>query len=269
VLLFVDIDGVLRPLPRRGKTAWRTHKPLQPFPFAGDFMEALGPCLPGVDIVLTSDQARGRSLAELRLALPDLLAERVTGSIWEHVAPKPLTRLGQMSFWLRRTYLRRPPTWLALESDLSQWPARYLNRVIPCYAPMSSPETRTALTQALARYYWMERWWGEGASPAAEDLRRAHAVMHHWQVRPEFRSRVLGSTREEFEERLELLLTIFAGPNPRPSLNGYSGQWLNFEAPELDCRRPIDVMSEDGVPGIRQVLNYVWKHAAPESAPEF
>ena len=261
MLLFLDFDGVLQPLGVPvGPGRVRSYSGPS-LPYATVLTEILDRYLPSLDVVVSSTWARTRSTEAVKGLLPPALAERVIGTLWEHPPPRPLSRYRHIQYWLKRVYVTRPPSWLALDDDARGWPEKERSRLIHCAAPIDDPLTQQALLATLGRFYWSDLGWGSGPAPQAPDLRRAHKVMVTWQIPKDVRPVLLGSTREEFELRLDLLLTVFAVPHwPSQRELGWPGQWLHLPCKELDGERPLQVMLMHGPEGIRRVRDLVWSH---------
>lgn len=260
MLLFLDFEGVLI---HRTAGATGSRKALlsreQLLGPASALVDTLGEYLDYVDVVVSSPCVQGRSLEEVKGLLPPSLARRVIGSIWARPPPRPLSRYGHLRYWLHRNYVLRPPSWLALVSSACDWPEPGAGRLVYCTAPITTEGTQRALRAALARYDWSELWWGEGEAPPLVDRDRARSLMSVWSVPRKDWPGLLGTNREVFTDRLDLLLTIYAGAAPRVETSEWYPHWVHLPKRELDLRRPLEVMMTEGLTGIHRVLELVWQ----------
>lgn len=264
LLLFLDFDGVLHPTEEPPGETPPCSTAAERSQGASVLLDTLGNRLAHIDIILSSGPTGERGTHEIRRLLPSALGNRISGTIWEQPPPCALNRYEHIEYWLARTHLPWPPSWLALDRSDHGWPEAKRGHLVHCSSPISDPLIRQSLQNALARYSWPDLWWGAGAPPPVADRRRACAVMAAWSVPRHQWPVIFGTHRECFEQRLDLVLTIYAGARRRIA-DGWFSHWVHLPARELDGRRPIDVMTENGVDGLERVLAWVWDATGMES----
>jgi hypothetical protein len=221
-------------------------------------VDSFGDCLPHIDFVVGAPSATGCTANELRAQLPTAIAARLVGSIWDRPPPRPLGAFELIQYWLARAYVRMPAAWLAIGHELQGWPAQERRRLIALSDPIDPRHFRAAVQEVLSRYEWSELWWGSGAAPSIADRRRLQSLMCIWSVPTRHWPVLMGNTRAEFRERLDLLLTIHAGVSLRSATEHWWPHWVQLPQAELDMRRPLKVMMDEGVDGIRRVCDLVW-----------
>lgn len=259
MLLFLDFDGVLQPLGTPTGPGRARAYVGPPLPYASLLAKLLAAYLPSLSLIISSTWARNRTVEAIRDLLPSALSARVIGTLWQVPPPRPLARYEHIRFWLKREYVTWAPGWLALDDDDRGWPDDARRHLIHCTSPIDDPAIQDALRTRLRGYTWPERWWGDAPGPSTHDLRRAWQLMLIWQIRDDARQSLLGTTRDAFQERLSLLLTIFAAPRwPTRTKLGWPGQWLYLPCSALGGERPLDVMQRRGVEGIREIHDLVW-----------
>lgn len=124
--------------------------------------------------------------------------------------------------------------------------------------PVDPQQLQAQVQEALSRYEWSELWWGRGAALSLADRRRLQSLMCAWSVPRRHWPALMGDTRAVFEERLDLMLTINAGARLRSATEHWWPHWVQLPKVELGMRRPLQVMMDDGVEGIRRVCDLVW-----------
>ena len=172
--------------------------------------------------------------------------------------PRPLGPCEHEHYWLARTYVARTPSWLALVDDVAPWPEDARRHLVEVAGPLDGPPPRRALVEAIERYDWSELWWGEDPAPALADRRRLASLMCAWSVPRTAWSALMGTTRAVFEERLDLLLTICAGAARRAITEHWRPHWVHLPRAKLGMRRPIELMSAQGLDAMRRVRDLVW-----------
>jgi hypothetical protein len=250
MILFVDTDIPLARADRNRKAAPGRLDAL---------LEDLGPYREAVQIVLTSPSLKRCPLAQLRTDFSGAGARRIEGALWHDIPPTALGRYDHIIYWLTRRHVWRLPSWLALQPDGEDWPDSRTGLLVladPARAPAAAAQT---LRGALDRHYGCDLWWGSGAAPEDAVLWRARALMVAWSVARSRWPAVLGSTASEVELRLEALLTIHAGAQPRVRAGEWFPHWVHLPQAGLRMRRPIEVFQTPGLEGIRQVVEHVWR----------
>lgn len=222
------------------------------------FVDSFGDCLPHIDFVMAAPSIAGRTINELRAQMPTAIAARVVGSIWDHSPPRPLGGFELIQYWLARVYVRMPPAWLAIGDERQEWPEQERRRLIALTDPMHPTHFQAAVQAVLNRYEWSELWWGSGAAPSLADRHRLQSLMCIWCVPKRQWPVLMGDTRETFQERLDLLLTIYAGVLLRSATEHWWPHWVQLPKAELEMRRPMQVMMDEGVYGMRRVCDLVW-----------
>lgn len=261
VVLFLGFDGVLHPQEAANDCRRdRVHGDAL-FTYAPCLVEILEPYLPHVDVVVTSSWGRQCSLQDLRRHLPQALAQRVTANLWDETPPRELSQYDHIRYWLARRYIPSPPPWLAIGHDVTDWPLDQRRNLIDCSETIHAARTQEAVRAAFRRYNWSELWWGEGRAPSLELRNQARSLMSMWSVPRAKWPQLLGTRCDDFEARLDLLLTIRAGVRVREDAEKWLPHWVHLPQRELGLRRPIDVMAED-IQGIERVLQFVWQKGA-------
>jgi hypothetical protein len=254
VLLFVDLD---RPGEPTETGCDETSERL------GELLEGLGPYTDTVQVVISSERARGRRLEDLRAELGLPLRTQLVGNLWDDVPPAPLPRYEHINYWLTRRHVWRLPSWFAVLPDDHGWPADQQGKLVRVADPPDWAATSQALRARLGRYYWTELWWGDGPPPDAAARWRAHALMVAWSLPRRRWQRVLGQTTPEFEARLDLLLKIHAGAQRYVRAGIWYPHWVHLPRAGLGMHRPIELMEVSGLQGIEHVLAHVWQPDDP------
>lgn len=252
-MLFVDVDPAPdRRRPRaNARSAFRLH----------GLLTSLGPYTELVTVVVTSPWTAGRSLMDLRALLAPQRPETIAGTLWDDPPPRVLSRYDHIVYWLTRRHVMRLPTWLALQTDVADWPDERSDRLIHCVEPLDSLATQRALRSRLERYYWADLWWGGEPGPDSPSRWRAHALMVAWSIPRRQWPEILGQTAAEFEQRLDLLLTVHAGAQHHVRAGTWFPHWVHLTRRALGMQRPIELIATNGVAGIQRVLDLVWSPA--------
>jgi hypothetical protein len=219
--------------------------------------DAVGPHLAAVELVFMGGADAGAAVAAIAKSVTQV-ADRVVGCLADHPPPTPLGCYERIRY---RLFLQSPvriPTWLAILPDAASWPEDQAGRLILCPEPVASAVSQTAIRTRLAQYYWAELWWGSGPPPDKVRRAQAHGLMVAWSVPRKRWPELLGSTAADFESRLGLLLAIHAGAQLVPARRTRYDHWVHLPSAGLDMRRPLEVMTGDGVRGIRRVHDYIW-----------
>lgn len=137
-VLFLDFDGVLHP-----DAVFRTRKGLQLRSEGHLFMWAplLAQALieqPQINIVLSTTWVRHLGYQRARSYLPDVIQDRVIGATWHSSMARNwavqswwdnASRYEQICRYAARANLT---DWLAIDDDVSGWPAEAWSRLVPC-----------------------------------------------------------------------------------------------------------------------------------------
>lgn len=222
-------------------------------------LRCLGPYRELVGVVVSSQWAVHYSLPELKAALAPQSPESIVGTLWDAPPPVALGRYDHIMYWLTRRHVWRLPIWLALQSPGIEWPEARRDRVIPIGAALDAEATQQALRAALERYYWADLWWGDGPAPKATSRQLAHSLMVAWSIPRRRWPTFLGNTATEFEQRLELLLDLHAGAERHVRAGAWRPHWVHLPHAALEMRRPIELIADRGVDGLRRVHEFVWR----------
>jgi hypothetical protein len=252
MLIFLDFDGVLRPA---------AGSPLE----TSGLVTALGPLLSRIQFVITAPDVQEWELEEIRGLFPSGLATQIIGSVWDPPPPVPLAPYDRIRFWLARRYVLRTPSWFALCGPVVAWPERHERDLIRCARLLETRSAQAGVSGRLSGLYLGNTWWGRGDAPSQELCDRATALMCAWSVPRRLWSTLLGAQREEFERRIELLLTIHATVRVREDAGRWLPHWVLLPKSGLGMQRPLDVMASGGVEGLQTVLALVARgtHADP------
>lgn len=219
---------------------------------------ALGPYLRLVQVVLMGDTS-GQVMRQRPGAgsASDLVA-RLIGHLDDEIPPLPLSRYDRIRYWLARRYVFRPPPWCAIQADDVGWPSGSTGRLVLCAPSLADTATQASVRAHLDRYYWMDLWWGGEPAPQTARLRQAHALMVRWSVPRRLWPSLLGTDADEFEQRVDLLLTIHAGTQVLEHAGPKHEHWVHLPSAALEMRRPIEIIASEGVPGLERIRQAVW-----------
>lgn len=251
MILFIDPDP-----PRNNR---RSRRPCDPLAGVEALLGALGAYRDAVQVVAASPTGRLRTADELRRGMASTAAERVVGNLWDDPPPCPLGRYDHIVYWLTRRHVWRLPSWLSVQRVADTWPEDRASQLLVCPEPLESETTHKMILAALQRHYWIDLWWGEGPAPDPALRRRAHALMVAWSIPRRNWPRILGHSAREFEERLELLLVVHAGAQRHVRADKWKPHWVHLPWAALGMRRPIELITSEGLDGVHAVHRHVWQ----------
>lgn len=249
LLLIVPLTGINRGSDPRW--AWKLRRSLS------DIFRDLGRFAPLIDLVVACPDCKGMSPQTLARLAPKRFRSRIVGNLYERPAPQDIDLATRIRYWVDRTYGARSPSWLLVAPPDHADTGDEGSRTIVLPGPLEDASTAEALQGRLARYYWAEEWWGDGEAPGPGDVRLAHTLMFRLGIQRPAWPQVLGNTRAEFQERLELIRDLYAASQMRQRRDGWYPNWIHLPVREFGMMRPVELLVR-GPLRITEVVQYAW-----------
>lgn len=129
------------------------------FEWAYVLVDALRP-YPEMKIVLSTSWCRQRGFTRAKRRLPSELQDRVIGGTYhrgihgaDHWSRHQFASTPRASQVLADVARRKPAHWIAIDDDVDDWPAKYLDHLVACDGRLglSSPQAQDILRERLAK----------------------------------------------------------------------------------------------------------------------